>query len=123
MTGEMIEASCHCGAVRIEVDALPETLTQCTCSICRRYAGLWAYRTRRTARVVSGSDRLTAYLWGDKGIEFYHCSTCGCVTHYESTEKRDDSRFAVNVRMMSPDDIAGLRIRTFDGAETWKYID
>jgi len=73
--------------------------------------------------VVSGQDQETAYLWDDKVIEFYHCNTCGCLTHYESVEKLEGSRIAVNARMMSPDDIAGIRIRTFDGANTWKYLD
>jgi hypothetical protein len=45
------------------------------------------------------------------------------MTRYESVEKLEDSRIAVNARMMSPDDIAGMRIRTFDGADTWKYLD
>jgi hypothetical protein len=119
----MIKASCHCGAVQIEVDELPDTLTQCTCSICRRYGALWAYRTRKTARVVSGQDIETPYIWNDKVIEFYHCNNCGCITRYESVEKLDDSRVGVNARMMSPDDIAGLPVRTFDGADTWKYLE
>ena len=119
----MIRASCHCGAVQIELDSLPETLTQCTCSICRRYGALWAYRTRRSARVTSGREHETAYLWGDKAIEFYHCMRCGCLTHYESIEKLEGSRLAVNARMLSPDAIASLKVRTFDGADKWKYID
>jgi hypothetical protein len=119
----MIQASCHCGAVRMEIDSLPETLTQCTCSICRRYGALWAYRTRRTARVVAGADAERRYVWGDRVIEFWFCANCGCMTRYESTEKHDDSRVAVNARMIAPADIAGLRIRTFDGADTWKYLD
>lgn len=102
---------------------MPKTLTQCTCSICRRYGALWAYRTRRTARVVSGQGRETSYAWNDKVIEFFHCNTCGCMTRYESIEKQPGSRIAVNARMMSPDDIAGLKVRTFDGAKTWKYLD
>lgn len=119
----MITASCHCGAVRIEVDTLPETLTQCTCSICRRYGALWAYRTPKTARVISEPGAETPYLWNDRVIEFYHCNTCGCMTRYEDVDKSADSRIAVNARMMSPEDIAGLRVRTFDGAKTWKYLD
>lgn len=119
----MIEASCHCGAVRIEVDALPETFTQCTCSICRRYGALWAYLTRSTARVVAGQDVETPYTWNDELIEFYHCNHCGCMTRYEDAEKLEGSRIAVNARMMSPEDIAGVRVRTFDGAERWEYID
>jgi hypothetical protein len=119
----MLTATCHCGAVEIQVARRPRTLTQCTCSICRRYGALWAYCTRRTARVLSDSAAETAYRWNDEVIDFYHCRMCGCMTRYESVEKSDDSRIAVNARMMSPDEIEGIRIRTFDGAVTWQYLD
>jgi hypothetical protein len=56
-------------------------------------------------------------------IEFYHCTTCGCLTHYEAVEKTSDSRIAVNARMMDPADLAGVRVRKLDGASTWKYLD
>ena len=119
----MLIASCHCDAVRIEVLRRPRVLTRCTCSICRRYAALWAYFTPRTARLVSEPGATTHYSWNDRVIEFHHCSTCGCLTHYEGAEKTDDRRIAVNARMLPPDEIARTRIRTFDGAETWKYLD
>ncbi len=119
----MLSASCHCGAVQIEVDNKPETLTECTCSICRRYGAQWAFYSRKTAIVTCAADAVSAYAWGDKSIEFYHCVTCGCLTHYESTKKTDDSRIAVNARMMSPADIADANVRTFDGADTWKYLN
>jgi hypothetical protein len=45
------------------------------------------------------------------------------VTRFESIERSDTSRVAVNARMMSPEDIEGIEVRTFDGADTWKYID
>jgi hypothetical protein len=37
----MIESSCHCAAVQLEIDSAPETVTDCNCSICRRYGVLW----------------------------------------------------------------------------------
>lgn len=119
----MLTASCHCGDVQIELDAVPTSVTECTCTICRRYGARWAYNTRRTARVVSDPDRMSAYVWGDRELEFFHCKRCGCLTHYESVEKNDDSRIAVNARMMSPDDVAGATVRVFDGADTWCYLD
>jgi len=39
----MIEASCHCGLVHLEVAQPPAAVNECTCSICRRYGTLWAY--------------------------------------------------------------------------------
>jgi len=119
----MLHASCHCGAVTIEVFDKPASVTQCTCSICHRYGAQWAYCTRSTASVSCNPGDIVAYSWGDKSLEFYHCKHCGCLTHYESVEKLDNSRIAVNARMMSPGDIADVPVRTFDGAKTWKYLD
>lgn len=101
----------------------PGSLTECNCSICRRLSGLWAYYRRDEVRVACAPGALSAYVWGDRCIEFYHCTTCGCTTHYESVEKLPDSRVAVNVRGAEPADIEGIPIRRFDGAATWKYID
>lgn len=119
----MLHASCHCGDVKIAVASRPRSLTECTCSVCRRYGARWAYCTRSTASVHCDPAKVSAYVWGDKSIEFYHCNNCGCLTHYESVDKLDDSRIAVNARMLPPSDTAGIRIRTFDGAKTWKYLD
>lgn len=118
----MLTATCHCGAVRIEIARKPVRLSRCTCSICRRYGAHWAYYTRKSVKVMCSPGAIKAYGWGDRTIEFYHCTTCGCMTHYESVDKTPDSRIAVNARMMSPEDIAGIRVRTFDGASTWKYL-
>lgn len=119
----MFSASCHCGAVKLEFDELPQTLTECTCSICHRLGAQWAYYTRRQVSIVGSSELQRAYLWGDRCIEFYHCKTCGCTTHYESVEKNDDSRVAINMRMMALEHTEDIPVRKFDGADTWKFLD
>ena len=119
----MESLSCHCGAVRIDVARKPRQLTRCTCSICRRYAALWAYYTRKSVQIHSKPGATRAYLWGDRSIEFHHCKRCGCVTHYESVEKGPNSRIAINGRLLPAELVSRLRIRTFDGAETWRYLD
>ena len=118
-----VSGSCHCGAVQIEVDVLPSTLTQCTCSVCHRYGAQWAFCTRSTARVSDPEGVLTPYEWGDRLIEFYHCSRCGCLTHYEGKTKAPQERLAVNARLLPPTATAALTLRTFDGADTWAYLD
>jgi len=112
----MLTASCHCQAVQISLDRMPASVTRCTCSICRRYAALWVYCTRATARLTRGADALSKYKWNDEVIEFCFCRSCGCLTHYEDVEKEADSRFAVNARMMAPAAIERVPVRTFDGA-------
>ena len=119
----MLTGSCHCGAVRLEVDEMPATLTDCNCSICRRYGTLWAYYTRRSARIVSPPGATSVYVWGPKSTEFHRCNTCGCVTHWTKAERERDDRIGVNARLLEPDAIASVRIRKLDGASTWKYLD
>ena len=119
----MINATCHCGKISIDVVTRPASVTECNCSVCRRYAARWAYYSRSQVTINATHDAMSAYCWGDRSIEFYHCNNCGCITHYESIEKQDDSRVAVNVRMMMPEDQSGIPVKRFDGADTWRFIE
>ncbi|MGA9575445.1 MAG: hypothetical protein WBS20_16005 [Lysobacterales bacterium] len=119
----MLMAACHCGAVHLEVDKKPESLTECTCSICHRLGAQWAHYTRGQVRITGSADARVAYMWGDRCIEFYHCKICGCTTHYESVEKEKDSRVSINTRMMRREDTSGIPVRKFDGADTWGFIE
>lgn len=116
-------ANCHCRRVSIVLAEKPEQLTECNCSICRRYGAQWAYGTPKTMTVQAEQESLAFYSWGDQCIEFYHCTHCGCLTHYESVDKSADSRIAVNARMLPPEQLAGIAIRHFDGAKTWTFLD
>ncbi|MGH6871336.1 MAG: GFA family protein [Rhizomicrobium sp.] len=114
-----VPGSCHCGAVRYEVPAAPEAVTDCNCSTCRRRGTLWAYYSPREVR-VDGPTRI--YMWGDRDLEFHFCGTCGCVTHWWPVDKSLD-RMGVNARLMEPEILAAARVRKFDGADTWKFLD
>lgn len=122
----MYTASCHCGAVTAEMLRRPRKLTQCNCSLCRRYGALWAYFQRKSIRIKAKPKALEVYTWGDKRFEFFRCSTCGCVTHYERTRKRPDASDmgAINLRNIdNPVIIANVPIRLLDGALTWKVLN
>ena len=119
----MLHASCHCGAVRLEIARKQRQLTECNCSICRRYGALWAYYSHKTVRVVCARNATATYTWRNGTLEFFHCRTCGCVTHHERGKKRPDSTVAVNARLMEPDAIAAIRVRRLDGASARKSLD
>ena len=119
----MITATCHCGKISIDITIKPESVTECNCSICRRYAAQWAYYTRRQVAVKGSPKSMSAYSWGDREIEFYHCNNCGCITHYEGVNKHPDSRVAVNARMLPPEVVSDIPVKRFDGADTWKYLE
>ena len=115
----MITASCHCGLVTLEIDAAPTEVTQCNCSICRRYGVLWAYDWDGEGIRVSGPTH--AYLRGGRAIEFHFCPTCGCVGCGRAPEgdAAGRKRIAVNLRLADPDQVATIPIDRFDGLATF----
>jgi hypothetical protein len=119
----MIEASCHCGSIRIALPRRPRTLTLCNCSICRRYGVLWAYFNAGDIRIRGTRRSSSSYLWAEQSIRFVRCRHCGCVTHWEQTRKSPSGRVGVNARNLDADMIQKIRIRHLDGASTWKYLD
>lgn len=118
----MTEATCHCGAVRIEVPHAPEAVTSCNCSICRRTGALLAYYSPKDVRVIPERGATDIYMWGDREIEFHHCKVCGNFTHWLPVDRTLD-RMGVNARLMAPEVLAAARVRRFDGADTWTVID
>jgi hypothetical protein len=119
----MLAATCHCGSIRIEVPRRPRSLTNCNCSICRRYGTLWAYYQRAEVQITVEAGAATDdYAWGDKSLRFVRCSRCGCVTHWEPLELEQGSRTGINMRNFEPEVLGPVRIRLLDGASTWKYL-
>jgi hypothetical protein len=113
-----LSGACHCGAVRVEAKRAPRQLTDCNCSVCRRYGALWAYYSTSTARVVGARGATRAYRRRPGGIAFHHCVRCGCLTHYSRGR-----RLALNARMLAPEDLSGLRVRRLDGAKSWRVVE
>ena len=118
----MLKGSCHCGAVKIQVPRKPRRLTSCNCSICHRTGGLFGYYDKSQVKIVARRGALDRYVWGDKCIAHCRCATCGCLTHWEPLG-RASSRMGVNFRNFDPSVIESTRIRRFDGANTWKFLD
>jgi hypothetical protein len=118
----MLSATCHCGVVKVEVPRRPRQLTNCNCSICRRYGALWAYYRAAEVSVICKAGATEVYEWGQKTLRFVRCCGCGCVTHGESVNPRPGDKIGVNARMFAPSQLGSVRIRLFDGADSWKYL-
>lgn len=119
----LLQGSCHCGAVRLELPSKPEVATDCNCSICRRVAGIWAYFEFGSVKIQGHPEATVDYIWGDRSLRTIRCGTCGCVTHWEPLEPTAGARHGVNLRNFDPALIADTRIRKFDGADTWAFVD
>lgn len=118
----MISGSCLCGNVQITVSDSPSRLVSCNCSACHRYGALWWHSTRENIQIAAKNPTL-GYARGDHLLEFHHCPTCGCMTHWHSIDPENIARRAVNMRMVDPADIDGLPIKYFDGRDSWTFVD
>ena len=115
-------ATCHCGTVKVEVPREPETITDCNCSICRRYGVLWAYYKDAEVTLTGPADARDGYVWGDRSQTFIRCKHCGCVMQWKKMAVGQNTWTGVNARNFDPAALGAVRIRLLDGASTRKYV-
>ena len=110
---------CHCGEVTIALRDDPTEAAECSCSLCRRLAGLWRYTAPGNVTVTGAA---VAYRQGDCSLDTWHCARCGCTTHWTPLRPGLD-RMGVNARMMDPSIVATTDVKRVDGAAgTWAEI-
>ena len=119
----MHQGSCHCGAVRLTLPSTPTVATDCNCSLCRRVGGIWAYFEFGTVAITGHPEATTGYVWGDRTLRTIRCSHCGCVTHWEPLEPGPGAKHGVNLANFDPALVAAVKVRKFDGADTWRFFD
>lgn len=112
-------ATCHCGDIRIQVPQMPEEVTNCNCSLCRRLGTLWAYYPNGTVQVQGHPERTEAYVQGDCTLRTVRCRRCGCVTHWEPLDPVKHKKMGVNMRNFDAVTLGSVRVRLLDGADTW----
>lgn len=124
MENKIIKSSCHCGALRLEISGeVPSSLTSCNCSFCRRAGGLMAYYSPTQVKVLAEPGSIHEYIWGDKSLAQVRCSKCGSLSHWRSLDPNQTDRMGVNARLFEDIDFSQIKIRRFDGADTWKFLD
>lgn len=107
-----VKCSCHCEAVRLEVDAEPEGLLQCNCSSCRRFGAIHWYVPSAKIRLLTEGLALTSWQDRELGSSHQFCRTCGASvlrTGYPN------GVVALNAALIEEVDIFALEIERFDG--------
>ena len=90
-------ASCHCGAVVLELD-LPEGIVnprRCDCSLCRRKGAIVASVSLSGIRVLQGQSLLKLYQFNTKIAKHYFCSECGIYTHHQRRSNPEEYGYNV----------------------------
>ena len=104
---------CHCGAVRIEVDA-PARIEalDCNCSICRKTGFLHLIVPAARFRLVAGQDSLGEYTFNSGIAKHLFCRTCGVKAFYIPRSHPDG--YDINVRCLDASTIESVEITAFD---------
>jgi len=90
-------ASCHCGAVRLEL-TLPNGLEEprrCNCSICSKRGAIAASVKLDGLKVVQGREYLRLYQFNTMTAKHYFCSICGIYTHHQRRSNPQEYGFNV----------------------------
>lgn len=115
----MHTGSCHCGAVKFEVNAGPgpDKVIECNCSHCSRKGLLLWFVPREALNTTEGEDRLQTHTFNKKVIEHRFCPTCG-VQPYSFGAMPDGTRMAaVNVRCLDDFDLENVARKPVNGRD------
>jgi len=109
--------SCHCGAVRFEVNIdLGSGGGRCNCSICTKLGTTGGIVKPDAFQLVAGKDQLSSYQWGAKVSERFFCKQCGvhCFANGHLPELGGDY-VSVNLNCLDDADVNELSIQHWDG--------
>ena len=115
----MINLSCLCGQIRVELTKRPDFIHACNCTLCSKTGAHWGYFAPLEV-AVEGVAR--GYVRDDKddpAAEIRFCETCGSTTHFNLTAsavaKFGDTMMGVNMLLADERDLAGIELRFPDG--------
>ena len=109
------QASCHCGAVKVDVDAdVPAEAVSCNCSHCSRKGFVLTFVPRDKV-TVTGEDQLGEYRFNKHVIAHRFCRTCGTQAFAEGPGQ-DGPGAMINLRCVPDLDLDSIKIMPFDGA-------
>ncbi len=107
--------SCHCGAVRFEVDTVIDKVTQCNCSICSKKGILHHRVAAENFRLLAGEDQLATYRFGTRVAKHHFCGVCGIAVF--TRPRAAPELYTINVRVLDNYDVETDRpeVLQFDG--------
>ena len=113
----MKTGSCHCGAVKFNVEGEPQQAIECNCSHCSRKGLLLWFVPRDALKTTAGEDHLSSYTFNKKVIQHRFCPTCG-VQPYALGQMPDGSKMAaINVRCLGDFDLESVERTPVNGRE------
>lgn len=107
--------SCHCSAIRFEVDIELEQVISCNCSICSKKGHWLAFTSEDNFKLLSGDDSISDYQFGKQTIHHYFCKKCGIGPFGKGTMPDGKKMRAINVRCLDDIDFEKIKPMPVDG--------
>lgn len=107
------QGSCHCGAIKFEIDIDFTEFTRCDCSLCRKKNAIMAKVSEKQFRLIQGEDKLGLYMWNSHIAKHHFCNECGIYTFHRKRVSPDF--LGINVFCLDNIDISDVPIVDVDG--------
>ncbi|HEY0027321.1 MAG TPA: aldehyde-activating protein [Allosphingosinicella sp.] len=115
----MLNLSCLCGKIAIEVAKRPDFIHECNCALCGKTGARWGYFHPSEVSVTGEASGYRRDDKDDPNAEVRFCSNCGSTSHFVLTEnavaKFGNSLVGVNMWLADARDLAGIELRFPDG--------
>lgn len=95
--------SCHCGAVRFQVQGEIRKVVRCNCAICTKKGALHWRVAPEQFTLLSGEEALSSYRSGSRVAEHLFCRHCGI--HPFNHPRSAPDMYSVNVRCLDDIDL------------------
>jgi hypothetical protein len=106
--------SCHCGAIRFEIETDFPELTMCDCSICRMKNALMVKVHESRFKLLQGDESLAEYRFHTHTARHYFCKVCGIYPFHRKRVTPD--HLGIDVFCLEGFDPAGIPVRQAVGA-------
>lgn len=115
----MLQLTCHCGQIRIEIQKQPDYINECNCTLCSKSGARWAYFPPAQVRIEGTTQGYCREDRADPAARIGFCAKCGSTTHFTLTESAisrfGNSQMGVNMRLAEESQLAGVELRFPDG--------
>jgi hypothetical protein len=115
----MLNLSCLCGKIAVELAKRPDFIHECNCALCSKTGARWGYFHPSEVSVTGDASGYRRDDKDDPNAEVRFCSNCGSTSHFVLTEnavaKFGNSLVGVNMWLADARDLAGIELRFPDG--------
>ena len=110
--------SCHCGAIKFEIEGTFGDLLECNCSHCQRKGYLLWFVPRAALKLTTPESDIATYTFNKHVIRHRFCPTCGIHPFGEGAMPDGRQMAAINIRCLDGVEPDAVPVQHFDGRST-----